>query len=796
MNPEDRQSIAKTPLWRHPVAVLIVFSVIGFLLYARTLDYNFNFDSIGHILNKDRIHVSELSAGRLLAAVKSGRPVGDFTLALNWYFNQDRPAGYRIVNICIHILTGFFFFLFAFRTLQLADGDLKEEKAFLLACSAALIWLVHPVDTQSVTYVIQRYNSLAAMFFILSMLCYAKGRTSRRRLPWMIASAAAGLLSLGSKQNTAVLPFFLFLYEWFFFQQLDRAWLKKNVKYPLALLVAVFLLGWLYLGADPMAKLAKFRDYAEGQFTVTERFLTQFRVIVYYISLFFVPLPSRLSLDYDFPLSHSLVDPITTLLSLLLLLSLLGVAVFRAKRHRVLSFGILWFFGTLAIESSILPLAVIFEHRTYLPFTFLSLLTVMGIDRLVRSEKAVAAIVAAVSLTFGIWTFQRNHVWQNGLTLWSDVLKKAPGKARALSNVGTAIEKREGMAAAEPYYEEAVKKAPYQYEALNNLGRVRYRQGRYKEALALFDRAIEENPRHVKAMNNRGSTYLAMGKTAEAIAQFKAVLTLDPENEEAERNLGSAYLGIGKFEAAIAHLKRAVALDPDAAEARINLAGALMHTGQLEKARDQLLAALKTDPENPEAQNNLGTLLIQEGAFDRAEEHFGKALRTDPAFAPARENLERLLSMDKDPRAKADALKEKIKKDPENPVLYWQSGRLLAGAGRFKEAAAMFEKAVDKDRAFLPALDDAATIYAHIGDPARALEYLKRIVALDPTRADAYYNAACMYARLHQPEQAVSWLEKAVENGYRHWERIETDPDLDGIRATPGYRRLMENRKK
>ena len=754
-------------MWRHPAVVLLVLSIVGVLLYGHTLDYDFHFDSINGILNKERVQLSEISPGSLFRVVRTGRPVGDLTLALNWYIHQKDPAGYRIVNICIHVLTAFFLYFFAFRTLRLTRPAVSYEPAFWMAFGASLLWLVHPVNTQSVTYIIQRHNSLGAMFFLLSMLCYAQGRVSARRLPWFAASAIAGLLALASKQNTAVLPFFLFLYEWFFFQQLDKSWLKRNIKYPLFLIAAVLVIGLVYLGTDPMAKLTKFRDFADGRFTITERFLTQFRVIVHYLSLFFAPHPSRLNLDYDFPLSHSLFDPATTLLSLLLILGLSAFAVIRAKRYPMVSFGILWFFGTLAVESSIIPLAVIFEHRTYLPYTFLCLAVIAGLNRIALLRKVQWMVVAAVIVTFGIWTYQRNQVYENGLTLWSDVLEKAPENARAYSNLGMEIEKKDGMEAAAVFHEAAVQRDPNRYEALNNLGRIRLHQGRYREALALFERSLQADPHYVAALINKGNTYVALGRIPEAIDIFQTILLLEPKSG---------------------------AIDNHFVETRINLAAIQMQQNDLASARFHLKRALEIDPSNPHAHNNLGTLLINTGDPDQAEKHFRKALQTDSGFDSARENLERILARTEDPLAKADKVKEELRGDPQNPVLFWELGRLYADAGRLKDSLEMFENALRADSDFLPALNDAAALHGYMGREAEALKYLTTIVQIDPSRADAYYNGACMLARSGKTEEAVAWLKKAIAKGYSQWGRIAADPDLENIRGTEAYKKLLKHR--
>jgi len=227
-------------------------------------------------------------------------------------------------------------------------------------------------------------SSLAALFSLLVFIGYINGRLStdrRRSLAFYGIAIGAWVLALGSKQTAAILPFVILLYEWFLFQNLDPHWFKRGLHYFLGAVIIFLVLALIYLGSDPIAKLSALRDFSEARFTLTERLLTQFRVVVYYIGLFFFPHPSRLNLDYDFSLSHSLVDPVTTLFSALLLTGLLFAGVLTAKKYRLISFCIFWYFLNLAMESSILPLAIIFEHRTYMPFMGLALMMVLLVDR-------------------------------------------------------------------------------------------------------------------------------------------------------------------------------------------------------------------------------------------------------------------------------------------------------------------------------------------------------------------------------------------------------------------------------
>ena len=191
---------------------------------------------------------------------------------------------------------------------------------------------------------------------------------------WFAGCFLAGILAMGSKESTAMLPVFIFLYEWYFFQDLDKSWFKRQLKYLVAIVLLFCFVAGFYLGFDPLGKFNTLRDYVFKEFTIGQRLLTQTRVVLYYLSLIFYPNPSRLNLDHDFPLSYSLFDPFTTFLSLIIIVGLIALGLYLARRQRLISFCIFWFFGNLVIESSVIPLALIFEHRLYLPSMFVFLL--------------------------------------------------------------------------------------------------------------------------------------------------------------------------------------------------------------------------------------------------------------------------------------------------------------------------------------------------------------------------------------------------------------------------------------
>ncbi|MGA7144630.1 MAG: hypothetical protein WBY47_09030, partial [Desulfobacterales bacterium] len=233
----------------------------------------------------------------------------------------------------------------------------------------------------------QRMNGMAAMFYILSLLFYIKARLSNpkgKKTALFLACILSGMLSLGSKEIAATLPFFIFLYEWYFFQDVNLNWLKRNSIYFLCLLFIIGFAALFFLGGHPIKSILS--AYSHRDFTLWQRVLTEFRVVIYYIGLILFPYPMHLNLLHDFSISHSFLDPITTLFSFVAIAGLLATAIRLAKKERLISFCILWFLGNLFIESSVIGLEIIYEHRLYLPSMFFILIFVSLIYRFGSSK--------------------------------------------------------------------------------------------------------------------------------------------------------------------------------------------------------------------------------------------------------------------------------------------------------------------------------------------------------------------------------------------------------------------------
>jgi len=656
--------------FHHFIAVALI-AVVALLAYSNTFHVPFHFDDQINIINNPNIQIKQFSWDGLEHLVKntykeSIRVFSLFTLALNYYFGGFNVFGYHLVNFFIHVASGIFLYWSLILTFNLPS--LKEKYgsiSYKVALFSSLIFICHPIQTQSVTYIVQRMSSMAGMFYLLSLILYIKGRLSfgRTRLFYFGGMVLSYLLGIFSKENAAILPLFVALYEFYFFQNFDLSPKGKKILFSLVgglLILVVF--GFIIWGQRYINVIAE--GYKYRTFTMWERVLTQFRVVLYYVTLLIYPHPSRLNLDHDFPISKTILDPPTTLISLFIIAGLIGYSIWTAKKRPVLSFCLLWYFGNLVIESSIFPLEMVFEHRLYLPavgpFILFSLFMVRGIEKLKRrgsihrtqnsglinqtpnmkmkrfnSEIADWSILFFIMLFLLIGTYQRNSLWNSEVELWKDCVRKSPQKERTHHNLGNAYYELGRWDEAKEKFEEALRIEAHNALSHNSLGVILARQGRFQEAIAHWKETLRITPDFADAHNNLGNTLVNLGKYQEAIAHYNEALRIKPGFADAHHNLGGALSRLGRHEEAIAHFTEALKIRPDFAEARGNLGNIFTDLGRVEEAIAQYNEALRIKPDFAEVRLSLGLAYLRVGNRDSAMKEYEILKRINPDLAKA-----------------------------------------------------------------------------------------------------------------------------------------------------------------
>jgi Flp pilus assembly protein TadD len=618
-----------------------------------------------------------------LTTVLSGRrPILDFSLAINVAIGGPGVTSFHVVNILIHLTAGLFLFGVVRRTLEgLHDDRPRAENgevarndeqrgcsaersgysAAIVAFVIALLWLVHPLQTQSVTYIIQRSESLMGMFYLLTLYSVIRaaqrwtdegkwdqnrdrqgadrvegegkdGRSEsardgeavhrRKRWPgrvaWSLLAIIACALGMGSKGVMVSAPLVVLLYDRVF---LSSSW--KDVFRRRWGLYAGLCLTWLVLWATDVGPgiLSTDRRIATTGFsfkgiTPLEYLQTQAGVILRYLRL--SVLPVGLCLDYAWPVAKGFSE---YALAGAIVLALLAMTVWALIRRPAWGFVGAWFFVILAPTSTIVPIKdPIFEHRMYLPLA--SIVTVMVLAgawflhrtyaRLSLSAPARRRIsttvvcLAAGALMAG--TIHRNRAYASAEVMWRDVIKKQPNSLRGHYNLGTDLLHRNQLASAIEALERAAAVDPKSAEVRYNLGKALARTGRTDDAERQFIESLRINPNMAAAHSDLGNILARKQQTAEAIGHYEAAIRSDPNYVQAYYNLGIVLLAVGRTPEALQPLKTAVELAPDETHVRFALAEALRETGRVEEAKAEYRTVLSLDANHVESKRRLDEL--------------------------------------------------------------------------------------------------------------------------------------------------------------------------------------------
>src|SRR5208282_3177797 len=385
---------------------------------------------------------------------------------------------------------------------------------------------------------------------------------------WLILSFLSAILAMKTKENAFTLPFVITLYEFCFFSHtphpsltlkgggLGRGFTSLVSRFiflvPILLTLLIVPLTLMSLTGSHQLDPG---SYGDRVFPRNEYFFTQFRVIVTYLRLLFFPINQNL--DYDYPLFKSFFDP-QVILSFLFLAALFGLGVYlvwQAKvegkvqpAFRLIGFGILWFFITLSVESSIIPLPMLInEYRVYLPSVGLIISAVTGtfcvfsratshVSRPSVSRFAVVLLVLAIGV-LSVTAYLRNELWADPIKLWED----------------------------------AAEKSPRNVTAHNNLGNIYLNLNMYGKAIEQYLTAIKLKPVYVKAYNNLGLVYLNLKIYDKAVEQFLTAVNLRPDDSEAYFNLGLVYQTLNIYARAAEEYLAAIKLSPDDADAHLIL---------------------------------------------------------------------------------------------------------------------------------------------------------------------------------------------------------------------------------
>ena len=587
-----------------PLHLLLILSV-RFLAYSNSFFSPFVFDDRHTIVTNPFIrHLGAFFTDPAIFISMPRRFLGYLTLALNYRMGGLAVTGYHAFNLALHLATAVLLYCFC-RTLcrtpiVTPEGD--PPLSLRTSLYAALIFVAHPVQTQAVTYITQRFTVLATLFYVLTALLFLRGRLCtdagrpiRAVAGWYGGAFAAAICAMLSKEISFTLPLALLLIDCTFFRATTRQRLIRLGPF-LSLLALIPLLSLLNGGrAGELAALFR----GEHDYLVTQP-----AVIATYIRLILLPIGQRL--DYDYPLYHSLATP-RVLAGMLLILTLCALAglLYRRSRAagsspaagclRLAAFGICWFFLALGVESVIPLNDLINEHRLYLPSVGGALAAggVLTILEKRLSRRAVGITVGCVVFLLAATTWKRNLVWSDELLLWSDAVAKAPGKARPHYNLGTVLSRRGLLDAAEHEFRAALAIDPGHAASLYNLGVILAAKGDTAGARADYEAALRLDPGLAEAHNSLGTLYSAEGEQEKAIACYRTAIRLDPDLADPHNNLGAALGANDDLNGALTEIEKAIQLAPDRASYHENLARVYELKGWKAKAVEERQAAAR-----------------------------------------------------------------------------------------------------------------------------------------------------------------------------------------------------------
>lgn len=621
----DRVSVGnrRRAMSQAPLLALLAVAAVTVWSYSSGLDAPFVLDDVRNIVDSPALHWTELSIDNVNAALESSllrnRPVANISFALDHLAGGLEPRAFRVTNVVIHLLVGAALLWLGMLYCRFAQarGEMSESSSatLLMVSLPVCLFLVHPLNTQAVTYVVQRMASLAALFCIVAIACYlvARHRAMPRAKLWFGGSALALLLAMGTKENAVLVLPALLVYEACFFRHewrsraehyFGRDWTGR---WTLALwgggaVVLLLLASVLMAGSDTIGLTTTFpaRD-----FNGFERLLTQCRVQLFHLSQLVWPVPARLNLDHDFAVSRGLLNPGETLPAVIACVLLLAVAVWLAVRRPRYGYPLVAYALFHSIEAGPIGLEIIFEHRMYLPSAMLTLLLAPAIvDAPAGKRKVLLAFLSCFVIVGAAWTHARNQVWAEPLGIERDMALKSPGKARTQYNYAKALADTGQREDAVPYLQRAIAIAPDEERLGTLLGEVLLELQRPGEAVTAYRQALRLAPDSVRPALGLGEAlaatgeeqaafehYLATGirlarggRPWEAMPVLAAAIELRADDPVARNALGNTYAGAGLAEKAIEQFSLSLKLDPDQHEARFNLAVTAEKLGRRDEA--------------------------------------------------------------------------------------------------------------------------------------------------------------------------------------------------------------------
>ncbi len=589
-------------IWYFPLRCFILL-IGGLAIYAKTFGFDFVFDDHEFIILNSSIKNFQ-NIHHAWEALPKTRLIGIYSFACNYYFSQLNTYSYHVFNFLVHLITvGLVWFttrvLFKIAGWFPTKNPVVQELPFLVA----LLFLVHPGQTQAVTYISQRFESMATLFYLSSIYCYLHARISLSTLQktfLLISSGVFALLGILTKETAITIPLTILAIEYIFWNKdFLKNFLSKKISWSIFLCLGIiFFLLFMKLVRVDLNIFFHFpptlsESHDGDTITAGKYLLTQLRVFLTFLRLLICPIHQNI--DYDYPLSTGLFSPPLTFIGLLLIGFISFLIIKLRKNFPLIAFGLAWILITFSINLA--PRKnIIFEHKLYLISFGFFLFLVTSLFILIRHRISFIILFACLIGLLSFTSFKRNDVWRNPLTLWEDTAQKSPHKERVLSNLGNA------------------------YNIFH----------RYQQAIITLNKAIALNPLDYKNYLCRAESYDGLENEKQALEDLNKAIELSPKYYAPYVIRSQFYTKHRNYEAALSDLNQTIIYQPDFEDAYIERSILLMEKGEIKEALTDLNKALRIAPYNFRALVNRSGIYYSIEQYELALKDLDLARKINP----------------------------------------------------------------------------------------------------------------------------------------------------------------------
>ena len=796
----------KSPVLFSKYASLFLLILITTISYGRSLNHQFVWDDHPIILDNPHLRKIENIPSFFLpyywkynhpGTKGQYRPLRTVSLSLSYYLWKFHPFGYHLTNLILHILNVLLIYLVVTRLF-------KSPK---LAFFTSLLFALHPIHVESVSWVKNRTDLFSLFFFLLAFLFYLKyippvsnqPITNSRSITWLILSCLCFILSLMGKEIAITLPIIIFAYLIYF----QPSSINKTF-YPSLLPffgIMIFYLFFIFIiinkGLPP--------DPNEIKLHPDIHLFLIIQTISSYISMILLPIKLNAERLIEIPLSLFNSSLILSISILILILSIFFKYYLPPKKE---GFAITWFFVTLlpVINIKFMSGRPLAEQRLYIPSLGFCLLVALILIRNlpeIFKKQSLFLFVTRTFLTIAILscylalTMERDKIWHSNFTLWKDTVAKSPETFRSHFNLGSALSDRGEYEKAIIEFKKSIELNPKDHESYTSLGATYYRQGEMEKAKEMFLKAIDIFYNSYRAHNNLGNVYNVEGNHELALKEYQEAIKIKPDFAEAYYNMGNAYKDSGDIQKAISAFQKALEFEPDFAKSYYNLGNCFLITEEIEKAQkqfetairfdpsfinarynlaniyydkkaysqaiEQLMAILKLDPNHVESHYLMGSIFTETGKLDKALKEYKEVIRIFPDHADALNSLGKIYMKKGEVEKGKIQFEKALKIDPQNGYVHYNLGKLYVIEGDYQAAQKEFEESLKLNPSIAEAWFNLGVIFHKTGKNNSAVEALKKATAVKSDYLDAYFHLGNLYLQQKQFHQAIASFQQALK---------------------------------